>query len=49
MDTYDEELNRKIDAWVREQLTASPDWNPEQNIAIRRHLESPDSSAEREG
>lgn len=26
MDTYDQELKQKVDAWVREQLTASPEW-----------------------
>ncbi|WP_187645830.1 hypothetical protein [Streptomyces sp. TRM49041] len=39
MDTYDEGLHHKIDAWVREQLTASPEWEPEQYITIRQHLE----------
>lgn len=49
MDTYDQELKHKVNAWVREQLTASPEWGPEQYVAIRQHLEGPNSSAERDG
>lgn len=39
MDTYDEDRHYKIDAWVGEQLTASSEWEPEQYITIRQHLE----------
>ncbi|MCH0560725.1 MULTISPECIES: hypothetical protein [Streptomyces] len=39
MDTYDEDLTHKIDAWVQDQLKASPEWPPEQYISIRQHLE----------
>jgi hypothetical protein len=46
MDTYDQELKHKIDAWVREQLTTSPEWAPERYASIQRHLEGHDSSAE---
>ncbi|MGW0860706.1 hypothetical protein [Streptomyces sp. NPDC002690] len=46
MDTYDHELKRKIDAWVREQLTASPEWEPERYITIRQHLEADAPSQE---
>ncbi len=46
MDAYDQELKHKIDAWVREELTASPDWEPEQYITIRQHLEGDASSQE---
>lgn len=44
MDTYDEELRREVEAWVREQLTASPEWAPEQYTSIRQHLEGPAST-----
>jgi hypothetical protein len=49
MDTYDEELGHKIDVWVRVQLTASPEWAPEQYISIRQHLEGETSSTQRDG
>ncbi|MER5974510.1 hypothetical protein ABT112_33220 [Streptomyces sp. NPDC002055] len=45
MDTCDEELNHKIDAWVREQLAASPEWEPEQYVTIRQHLEGSSPAA----
>ncbi|MGW2840633.1 hypothetical protein ACWCWD_22920 [Streptomyces sp. NPDC001493] len=46
MDTYDQELKHKIDAWVREQLTASPEWEPERYTTIRQHLEGDAPSRE---
>ncbi|WP_328957991.1 hypothetical protein [Kitasatospora purpeofusca] len=39
METYDERLGRYIDAWVEDQLAASPGWAPEQYASIRRYLE----------
>ncbi len=38
MDTYDERLGRDIDAWVEDQLAASPEWAPEQYASIRQYL-----------
>lgn len=37
MDAYNDELGDKIEAWVREQLTASLEWEPEQYVSIRQH------------
>ncbi|WP_188303151.1 hypothetical protein [Streptomyces sp. CBMA123] len=45
MDTYDEQLGRDIDAWVEEQLAASPKWAPERYAAIRQHLEGSEPAA----
>jgi hypothetical protein len=39
MDTYDERLGEDIDAWVEDQLAASPEWALEQYVSIRKHLE----------
>ncbi|MFI9329743.1 hypothetical protein ACIGZJ_19640 [Kitasatospora sp. NPDC052868] len=48
MDTYDEELNASIDAWVEAELAASPEWGPEKYAAIRQRLEdsAPAAAAE---
>ncbi len=39
MDTYDEELDKNIDAWVEAELATSPEWGPEKYANIRRRLE----------
>ncbi|MFE7807127.1 hypothetical protein ACFU51_21135 [Streptomyces sp. NPDC057430] len=39
MDTYDEDLNASIDAWVEAELAASPEWGPEKIASIRQYLE----------
>ncbi|MGV9271651.1 hypothetical protein ACWDRR_44220 [Kitasatospora sp. NPDC003701] len=39
MDTYDEELDKNIEAWVEAELAASPEWGPEKYDIIRRRLE----------
>ncbi|MFJ3749131.1 MULTISPECIES: hypothetical protein [Streptomyces] len=39
MDTYDENLNASIDAWVEAELAASPEWGPEKIASIRQCLE----------
>ncbi|MFE9425310.1 hypothetical protein ACFYNO_20325 [Kitasatospora sp. NPDC006697] len=39
MDTHDEQLGRDMDAWVEEQLAASPAWSPERYASIRQRLE----------
>lgn len=40
MDTYDKELGQEIDAWVQDQLAASPEWAPEVYVSILQHLET---------
>ncbi|RPE32889.1 hypothetical protein EDD38_1159 [Kitasatospora cineracea] len=49
MDTYDERLRKDIDAWVEEQLAASPEWGPEKYLTIRQHLEGDTPSAGQDG
>ncbi|MFD0071767.1 hypothetical protein ACFVIY_04940 [Streptomyces sp. NPDC127166] len=39
MDTYDEQLDASIDAWVEAELDASPEWGPEKYATIRQLLE----------
>ncbi|WP_236240239.1 MULTISPECIES: hypothetical protein [unclassified Streptomyces] len=39
MDTYDEELDASIDAWVEAEPAASPEWGPEKIAGIRERLE----------
>ncbi|MFQ6853404.1 hypothetical protein AAIB46_21240 [Streptomyces sp. 35M1] len=39
MDTYDEDLDASIDAWVEAELAASPEWGPEKVASIRQYLE----------
>lgn len=39
VDTYDEDLNASIDAWVEAELAASPEWGPEKIASIRQCLE----------
>jgi hypothetical protein len=46
MDTYDEVLGRKIDAWVEDQLKVSPEWTPECYASIRQHLDGDSPAAE---
>ncbi|SCD46495.1 hypothetical protein [Streptomyces sp. DvalAA-19] len=36
MDTYDEQLDASIDAWVEAEIAASPDWGPEKYATIRQ-------------
>ncbi len=49
MDTYDEELDGNIDAWVQEHLRASPEWAPERYVSIRQHVEGDTPSAGQDG
>lgn len=39
VDSYDEDLNASIDAWVEAELAASPEWGPEKIASIRQYLE----------
>ncbi|MEU3048818.1 hypothetical protein ABZ705_20305 [Streptomyces sp. NPDC006984] len=49
MDTYDEELNASIDAWVEAELAASPEWGPEKYATIRQRLEDSAPAVAAEG
>lgn len=47
MDTYGEKLNHKMGARVREQRTASPEWEPEQYFSIWQRLGAASRPGER--
>ncbi|MFF7991959.1 hypothetical protein ACFZDG_19460 [Kitasatospora xanthocidica] len=45
MGTQDEQQGEGIDAWVAEQLAASPEWTPERYARIRQLLEGGTTAA----
>src|SRR5215203_1034191 len=48
MDSCYEELGGNMDAWVEEQLAASPEWAPEHYVSIRQRLEGDSPSADQD-